>query len=187
VNRVIVCITGRPGVGKSTAFFKIVEGLRNNGINVFGFYCPEVREQGKRIGFRIVDLVTGDSDWLAIVMDRVSTINIVPGRRIGRYIVNERCVQIAERALKALPPEPRVLAIDEIGPMELSIPKLRMLMLNAISREKNALLVIHRNLSDKEFLTLFRERNADVVVLNEHNRNYIPMQILEKFLESLRT
>ena len=80
-----VFITGNPGVGKTTIFSFIVNELRKRNYKISGFYCPEIREGGRRVGFQIVDIATGERDWLAK--------ENVPARvRIGRYTVMEENV-----------------------------------------------------------------------------------------------
>jgi len=50
-----IAITGRPGVGKSTVIAKVVEKLD---ANVSGIQCGEIRNEEKRVGFKIQDLAT---------------------------------------------------------------------------------------------------------------------------------
>ncbi|MEM1694943.1 MAG: nucleoside-triphosphatase, partial [Ignisphaera sp.] len=35
----MVALTGRPGVGKSTVFMRVVQELGSLGYRVYGFYC----------------------------------------------------------------------------------------------------------------------------------------------------
>lgn len=46
-------IEGRPGVGKTTAAQCLVGILRGCGVSVTGFTTGEVREGGRRVGFRV--------------------------------------------------------------------------------------------------------------------------------------
>lgn len=54
-----ILITGRPGVGKTTAVERLVERARDRGKKVSGVFSPEIREDGERVGFRVVDISTG--------------------------------------------------------------------------------------------------------------------------------
>jgi len=49
-----VLITGRPGVGKTTLLNKIKKKIEDRGYSTGGMYCPEIREDGKRTGFKLL-------------------------------------------------------------------------------------------------------------------------------------
>ncbi|MCX5868585.1 MAG: hypothetical protein NT009_14105 [Proteobacteria bacterium] len=49
-------LTGRPGIGKTTAIIKTVKLLSLSGIRPHGFFTEEIRESGKRTGFQIQTL-----------------------------------------------------------------------------------------------------------------------------------
>lgn len=104
-----VLLTGRPGVGKTTAITRTVRQLA---IPAAGFVTQELREDGQRVGFEIRTL-DGERGILAHV-DRPG------GPRISRYGVNLGAlhavgVAAIERGIQA----GHLLVIDEIGPMEL--------------------------------------------------------------------
>jgi nucleoside-triphosphatase len=104
-------LTGRPGVGKTTAVRAIANRL---GARAGGFYTQEIREQGRRTGFRLVAL-DGPTGILAGV-------NISSRYRVGRYRVclddlESVGVEALWRALAQ--PETAVVIVDEIGKMEL--------------------------------------------------------------------
>jgi hypothetical protein len=48
-------LTGRPGIGKTTAVQTISQLLSQEGLHVAGFVTLEIRESGERRGFRLVD------------------------------------------------------------------------------------------------------------------------------------
>jgi nucleoside-triphosphatase len=104
-------LTGRPGVGKTTVIRAVADRL---GRRAGGFYTEEIREQGRRTGFRLVAL-DGPTGILAAV-------NVSSRYRVGRYRV---CIDDLEsigvesmwRALAQ--PEAAVVIVDEIGKMEL--------------------------------------------------------------------
>ncbi|MEM1873397.1 MAG: NTPase [Acidilobaceae archaeon] len=135
-------LTGEPGVGKSTIFSKVVAELRSLGCSVGGFSAPEVRVGGSRVGFRIVDLATGEEGWLA----RAGA----PGRvRMGRYaVVEEDAVRVGVRALERALRECQVVAVDEIGPMELLVEELRRALEKAVESGRLYVAVVHRRLRE---------------------------------------
>jgi nucleoside-triphosphatase len=188
VGYLIIAITGRPGIGKSTIFNKVVDTLKRQGFTFYGFYCPEVREGGVRVGFRIVNIVNGDSGWLALSIDKALQLGYsLKGRRIGRYVVIEdEAVRVGVNALKMFVNDrSSILGIDEIGPMELSIPVLRTEILRSLAIANNALLVIHRNLNDNEVLSIFRRKNAKIYTVTEVNRASLPEILVNEMMKNL--
>lgn len=140
-----ILITGRPGVGKTTLFSKLVSELRRS-YRVAGFICPEVRESGMRIGFKIIDLMGGDEGWLAMSLDRLG---ICRGPRVGRYCVIEDDVNRVVARTRASLPSADIIAIDEIGPMELAVRGSREVIDAAISIDKPGVFVIHYRLASE--------------------------------------
>ncbi len=180
---VFIAITGRPGVGKSTIFFKILNKLRECGVRACGFYCPEVREGGKRIGFKIIEVDGEREGWLALSLDRAKAMGYpTSGKRIGRYIVIEsEALDVALYSLnKCESSGVNIVAIDELGPMELSIPTLRKRLVDVLKRADNALLVIHRNLNDREILSVLSSKGVQTYVVTEYNRAHLHEEIFKK-------
>jgi nucleoside-triphosphatase THEP1 len=61
----VAALTGRPGVGKTTALIKILHMLQADGHVVGGFYTREVRSGGVRRGFEVYDIMSGKKGMLA--------------------------------------------------------------------------------------------------------------------------
>ena len=163
---------------------KVVKELISQGYSVYGFYCPEVREAGKRIGFRIIDIQSGEYGWLALELLKAQEMGYgVHGRRIGRYVVIEgEAERIGLAALSRSSGERSILGIDEVGPMELSIERLRLEILRALKNAVRSVIVIHRNLSDAEVLGVLRGRGFEIVSVTEANRGYIHREIIKRFI-----
>lgn len=104
-------LIGRPGVGKTTAIKAVVQAL---GERADGMYTAEIRECGKRQGFRLNGL-RGEQGILAHVKFKGR------GRpRVGRYGVDVAAVdQVGVAALQRAVAQSRIVIIDEIGKMEL--------------------------------------------------------------------
>lgn len=170
-----VFITGRPGVGKTTVFMKTVSMLRERGLRVSGFYCPEVREGGRRIGFRIVDIETGAWGWLAVV-EGLSERPCL--KRVGRYcLVEEDAVRVS-RGVSERIPYADIAAIDEIGPMELSIPPLREIIYSVLERAPRGLYVVHERIVGD----LGRRFSARIYRVDEQNRDRIHLEVYKSVL-----
>lgn len=131
-------ITGRPGSGKTSVVKDAVELLRERGLRAGGIYCPEIRERGERLGFKMVDLMTGEERILAHV-------NQPSGPRVSKYRVNVANVdELSEAAIGRALREADFVVIDEIAPMEMHSEGFRRAVLTALDSPKPLLAVIHR-------------------------------------------
>jgi len=142
-------VTGRPGVGKTTLVRKVVEKLREEGYNMTGFFCPEVRQGGRRIGFKIVSLDGRLEAWLAKTEG-------CDGPRVGRYNTCWEAEEVARNATEQLDSVDLVV-IDEIGPMELKLKGVRGAILRVLRSGKPGLFVVHERLSDREVLPILQK------------------------------
>jgi len=189
----IVVLTGRPGVGKTTVFLKVVNEIKQTGIGVFGFYCPEVRDLTlrKRIGFRIVDLRTSSETWLAVDETLAAKLNFKVSRarlpRIGRYLVLvDEASKLMFQAIKRLSEQEKILAIDEVGPMELAVPGFREALMQTLRDVKVGLLVVHRNINIRAILgNAIENRNLRIFLVNEDNRNALHTHVLQEIFKVL--
>jgi nucleoside-triphosphatase len=167
-------ITGRPGVGKSTLFSTIIQVLRNRGLTVGGIIAPEVRVDGVRIGFKVVDLLTGEEAWLA-KRDYPSRV------RVGAYgVLVEDADQLVRSALLRAIEASDVIGIDEVGPMELKLPSFKPLLLKALDSGKPIVLVVHFRLRDLDIES--RLRNARKVIVEDTNREELKRSIPREIL-----
>jgi nucleoside-triphosphatase len=173
-------ITGPPAIGKSTVLSRVILGLRSRGLVVGGCITKEVREMGTRVGFRIEDLLTGREGQLASIRTSL-------GPKVGRYRVNLRdTAAIGARALLDAAERAEIVAIDEVGPMELVSPDFRRAAEHCLDRSKPILAVIHERMKDPlaERLELLPERKLYTVTLE--NRGSIAATITEEVLKTIR-
>ncbi len=168
-----VYLTGNPGIGKTTTFIFLLNELKRRNLKISGFYCPEVKHEGRRIGFKIVDIWSGKFDWLA----RVD----YPGKiKIGRYTVLEDNVNRILVDIASSTSNSDIIAIDEIGPMELSIKSMKDFILKVInSDEKPLLAVVHRSLRDSV-------KGGKLYTITFDNRDTIKYEILNYILISFK-
>ncbi|ACM22832.1 MULTISPECIES: NTPase [Thermotoga] len=162
-----ILITGRPGVGKTTLIKKISSLLQNAG----GFYTEEMREKGKRVGFKIVTL-DGREGILAKV-------GFPSQHRVGKYGVNlkdleELGVDSVERALE----EKSVVIIDEIGKMELLSERFKRVVEKAFNSEKDLIATIKKS-SDPFVEKIKNKKDVIIFELNERNRDLLLKRILD--------
>ncbi|MBW3661167.1 MAG: AAA family ATPase [Gemmatimonadetes bacterium] len=101
----ILLLTGRPGVGKTTALRRAAETVD---AEVSGFYTEEIRQRGRRTGFRAIPFGAGEAVTIAHVD--------VAGPRVSKYGVD---VAALDRVVEGtLGGDAGVWMIDEIGKME---------------------------------------------------------------------
>lgn len=104
-----ILLTGHPGSGKTTAIRTVVERLTGR-LPMTGFYTEEIREDGRRVGFRGVTL-DGRDFLLAHARNTGSA-------RVGPYGVD--LAGLESIGLDALTPKAAgtLVVVDEIGKME---------------------------------------------------------------------
>lgn len=107
-----VIVTGAPGGGKSPLVASVVHELVARGVPVAGFLQPAILENGKKVGFSLEDLTSGERVELAR--------RVEPGAgKFGMsFVFREEGFDLGRRALCHIPAG-AVLVLDELGPVEL--------------------------------------------------------------------
>jgi nucleoside-triphosphatase len=124
-------------VGKSTVCLKVIELLRGSGLRVGGVICPEIREGGVRVGFKVLDLMNGKSGLLAHV-------NISSPVMVGKYYVQLKSFEdVLIDALNSALMDADVIVFDEVGPMELKSNVVLNFLSSIPKINKPILMVVH--------------------------------------------
>ncbi|AKJ37948.1 NTPase [Methanosarcina barkeri] len=160
-----IAVTGSPGIGKSTVVAKAAEKLANQpGFKIGGIQTAEIRKEGRREGFSIMDLATGKTGVLGSIRGS--------GPRVGKYHVNlEDLEKIGANALRSAL-ECDLIVIDEVGPMELKSEAFVSAVEAVLESNKPVLAVLHR--SSSHHLVQRMRKEFEVLMVNEKNRDELP-------------
>ncbi|WGI18087.1 NTPase [Methanonatronarchaeum sp. AMET-Sl] len=163
-------ITGGPGVGKTTVLMKVVDELRDRDV-VGGVYCPEIRENGRRKGFKIIDVLSGRSGVLAHIDQE-------EGPKVGKYRVDISSVdRVSRESFKRGIEESDVVVVDEIGPMEVYSEVFKEWCWRVLESDVPVLGVIHKQ-SVTGYIGRVKDR-GDVNYLGVEARGTLPLPPVE--------
>jgi nucleoside-triphosphatase len=156
-----------------------VKELKKREYKVGGMICREVREAGVRVGFEIMDLSTGQRGWLAHV-------NQPDGPRIGKYRVNLTDLNVmgVGGILGALKSSD-ILAIDEVGPMELSSEAFSNALVKVVESGKPMLGTIHYGLRHSLVNSIKEREDVEILEVTYKNRESLHTIIADKIDEYL--
>ena len=120
-----ILITGPPASGKSTFIQNIIKGKKAHGI-----FTPEIRKDGERWGFKVVNIRTGHETIMASVA--------IKPHVISKYGVNmEEFEHVAIPAIEeGIKSADSIIVIDEIGNMELFSEKFKKLVMKALDTKR---------------------------------------------------
>ncbi|MEM2110882.1 MAG: NTPase [Candidatus Bathyarchaeia archaeon] len=176
----IIFLTGPPRIGKTTVLLKTVEELKKRKITVGGMVTQEIREDGVRVGFKIIDLTNQNEGWLAHVKQ-------IEGPTVGKYKVCLRDLEsIGVKAILNASEKADVTVIDEVGPMELFSQAFKESVKEALNSEKTVLGTIHYKARESLITAIKNREDAEIIEVTQNNRDSLPTLIIQKVLELLR-
>ncbi len=161
---------------------RILLQLRTAGYSPGGVLTREIRSHGEREGFQLADISSDGSEILADVKG-------ITGPRIGKYRVNLKTLStLGVNALQHAALQSDIIAVDEVGPMELLSPEFRRAIQSTVLKvNKPAVCAVHKRFQDPLIEEL---RNSEVSVENEitfENRDEIPLETSKDIIQYLRT
>jgi nucleoside-triphosphatase len=173
VNKIL--LTGRPGVGKTTVVRRVLERMR--GV-AGGFLTEEIRRQGRRLGFLVTDIRTGQTGTLAHVKRK-------GGPRVGKYVVDvAEFERIGVAALREALKRPGSIVIDEMGKMELSCPAFAEAVLQVLDSGHPVLATVP--VFRHPFIDALRRRDdLRLITVTAENRGGLPDEIVRFFSEGV--
>ncbi|NJE85847.1 NTPase [Thermococcus sp. CX2] len=168
-----IFVTGPAGVGKTTLVSRVAREVDRWGYIVGGMITQEVRQRGRRMGFKITALDTGEEGTLAWIGN---------GRpRIGKYVVHvDELNRVGVSAIRRALTEADLIVIDEIGPMEYMSDEFVRVVGEVLKSEKPLLAVVHRRFADK-----FRPLGK-LYTLSVENRNGVFSEVMDEVMKELK-
>jgi len=164
-------ITGPPGSGKTSVIERAMSILRERGLRAGGIYCPEIREGGIRVGFKIIDIMTGEERILAHV-------NQSTGPQVSKYRVNVANVdELSELAINRALYGADFLVIDEIAPMEINSEGFKRAVIAALNSSKPVLAVIHQRTGVGFIGKIKAREDVQIFEVTQSNRENLPDQL----------
>ena len=158
MKNILIC--GPPGVGKTTLIKKILENID---LKAGGFYTEEIKENNRRVGFKIISLDNQEGI--------LAHISIKGAKRVGRYGVNIYDLEnIGVKSLSQALRDDDLIIIDEIGKMEIFSDKFKEKVLACLNSEKFVVATI--GIGGDKYISRIKERD-DVIVfkMNRENRD----------------
>ncbi len=137
----VVVVTGPSNSGKTEMVTDVAGRLQSAGVHVAGFVQPGEFFKGKKVGFRIRDLATGQEAPLASLSERGD------GDFGTRFRFSDGGFRLGREALSRTAPD-SVVIIDELGPIELRglghMPAVRTAL--TVADLAGAIIVVRRSL-----------------------------------------
>lgn len=152
-----ILLTGLPRSGKTTLLRKLLEPV----VRKTGFVTDEVRVDGERVGFKIVD--SFGSEAVLADTDRVTPF------KVSRYYVDPPALDAAIEPLFTFGKED-LLYIDEIGEMELLSAKFKTLAELYMDSGNPLIATVSRVYSDDFTRSLLARRDVRVLEVTPENR-----------------
>lgn len=167
-------LTGSPGIGKTTVVHELVHQLKDRNYLAGGILSPEIREEGKRSGFVIRDIMTGREETMAH-KDSESTM-LVGSYKVLAQNVDAVCGEAFPYAFQ----HADVILVDEVGPMELFSQGFKHFMKQTLKQPQPLVAVIHPKAKRGFVQNLLRAPNSASYTVTTENRDTLPDQLFDQ-------
>jgi nucleoside-triphosphatase len=171
-------ITGMPSVGKTDTLLKIISSLEAHGYVVGGMITEPIVEKGIRVGFYVTDWQTKEHEVFA-------HIDYEAKEKVGKYGVDVTALDnVGVPAIeKAITDENvNIIAIDEIGKMQMISEKFCKMVTEALDSDKPIMVTLHKKSRTPLLQDVRRRDDIRILEVTPVNRNLLPYKI-EKIME----
>jgi nucleoside-triphosphatase len=168
-----VLLTGRPGCGKTTLIKRVVNEIASP---AGGFYTEEIRQHGRRVGFKIVTL-DGEEAVLA-------HIDFDTKQRVRKYGLDLHALEsIGTEAICTAVQARQLVVIDEIGPMELRSQVFRDVINEAFDRPEAPAVLATITARPFPFTNAIKKRpDVTLIEVRSNNREQLVSELSNQFV-----
>jgi len=167
-----IFITGRPGIGKTTAVMRVLELVE---LPMHGFYTREMRDDGSRVGFEIRDLEGNRATMAHVDFSGPPT--------VSKYGVDPRAVdRVGVAALRRALDRGTVAVLDEVGRMELAGEEFVQVLDELLDADIPVLGTVHAKQESHADRIRGRE-DSEVITLTKDNRDAVPERVARRLKE----
>ncbi len=166
-------LSGLPGVGKTTTLIKTIEILEEEGYVVGGMITEELRENGKRTGFYVLD-------WMSKEKKVFAHKDFESRHRVGKYGIDINALEeVGIKALQDAMEKADVIVIDEIGKMEVESKKFVQTVRDILDMDKHMIMTLHKKSRNSLLQEIRRRDDIRMLEVTPINRNLLPFKIVQ--------
>jgi len=166
-------LSGLPGVGKTTTLIKTIEILEEEGYVVGGMITEELRENGRRTGFYVLD-------WMSKEKKVFAHKDFESRHKVGKYGIDVKALEdVGIKALQNAMEKADVIVIDEIGKMEVESKKFVQTVRDILDMDKHIIMTLHKKSRNSLLQEIRRRDDIRMLEVTPINRNLLPFKIVQ--------
>ncbi|MEM0161099.1 MAG: NTPase [Thermoplasmata archaeon] len=164
-------LSGLPSIGKTTTLLKTINILESQNYKIGGIVTEEVVEDGKRVGFYLLDWTTKEKKIFAHK-------DFQSRYKVGKYGLDIKLLEdLGIRALEEAK-EADVIVIDELGKMESESKKFVSAVKEILDMDKNIIITVHKKSRNSLLQEIRRRDDIRILEVTQVNRNVLPFKIV---------